>query len=79
MRDVLLSQLGQLHHPVQVRVVGEVTLEHDFLPNGQVSRVNGDTAVLLGSALTDVAPVSFLFSKIEASRISEEDPTEDET
>lgn len=41
--------------------------------------MDGDTAVFVCSALTDVAPVSFLFAQIEAGRVGEEDPTQDET
>lgn len=79
MRDILVSQFAELHHSVQVRVIGQMTLEYDFLPDGQVSRVDGNTTVFVRPALTDITPVSFLFAQIEAGRVGEEDPTEDET
>jgi hypothetical protein len=56
-----------------------MTLEHDLLPDTEVARVNSDTTVLAGSALSNVSPVSFLFTQVETSCIGEEDPTEDET
>lgn len=79
MRKVLVSQLTELHHSVQVRVVSKMTLEDDLLPDTEVARVNGNSAVFTCSALSDIGPVSFLFAQVETGRIGEEDPTEDET
>lgn len=78
-RKVLLSQFAELHHSVQVGVVSEMTLEHNLFPDTEVARVNSDTTVFAGSALSDVGPVSLLFTQVETSRIGEEDPAEDET
>jgi hypothetical protein len=56
-----------------------MTLKHDLLPDTEMTRVDSDTTVFAGTALSNVSPVSFLFTQVETSRIGEEDPTEDET
>jgi hypothetical protein len=74
---VLRPELGHLGHPVEIGVVGEMTLEDDSFPDGQVSRVDGDSAVFGGSAGSDVGPVSLLFLHVETGSVGEEDPSAD--
>ena len=76
---VLGPELGHLGHPVEVGVVSEMTLEDDALPDGQVSRVNGDSAVLGGPTGSDVGPVTLLLLHVETGGVGQEDPGTDGT
>jgi len=71
---VLGPELGHLGHPVEIGIVSEMTLEDDALPDGQVSRVNGDSAVLGGSTSSDVGPVTLLLLHVETGGVGQEDP-----
>lgn len=76
---VLGSQFSHLGHPVQIRVVGQMTLVNDLFPEGQVPRVDSDTTVLGSSTGTDIGPVSLLLLHIQTGSVGQPNEGSNET
>lgn len=72
-------QFSNSLHPVLLGVVREMPLEHNLFPPRKMPRVHSDTMVLVRSTLSDIRPISVLFSKIETGRVRDEEEGDKDT
>lgn len=72
-------QFSNSLHPVLLGVVREMPLEHNLFPPRKVPWVHSDTVVLVSSTLSNIRPISVLFSKIETGRVRDEEEGDKDT
>lgn len=72
------AHVGNLGLPVLLGVI-RLAVATEALPHAQMLGVDGDTVVLVGAALANVAPAALLLLEVKAGGVGEVEPGEEHT